>query len=436
MSEKNISIPKSLVLKSVEDRALAWLLHNSDELADLKPDSYFQSSLNKSIFNALHALKGVALTKEAVLSRLSDEYHKDFLKFYELSESLVRDKATFITDLALLRENDFLVNVYRMNESLNLSIPNIKKDDAINLVLDWKKKLDMLEKYSVGIAKPSMQPVSAFTQELLEDLEIRSRNPGKLLGYSTGISMLDDYTLGLIPTNLIIVAGRPGAGKTAFAGTLIRNYILNKEEKPLLFFSLEMTKWEITQRLVSSLARVKFSKLRAAILTKEEWLRVFWATQLLNSSNLEVDDTSGISIDYIENTVSERKDTGMVCIDYLQLVGAKAPSKREEVSKVSETCKQVAKRSNIPVVGLAQINRTGEADRNNRRPSIAHLKESGSLEQDADLILMLYRDKYYTPNTPFGDVAEVIIGKQRNGQVGTVFTLFLDEYVSFESLRF
>jgi replicative DNA helicase len=217
-------------------------------------------------------------------------------------------------------------------------------------------------------------------------------------------------------------------------GALIRNHIIRNDEKPGLFFSAEMPKSQILDRVMSGLAKVKYQRIRSGVLSKEEWVRLIYARSLVENGNFFIDDTSGISIDYIQDVAHDFKEKSVVGIDYLQLISAKAEDKRLEVSKVAEKCKEIAKKERIPVVALAQISREAEKDANKRPNSIKVLMESDKIGQSADTVIALYRDKYYNQNTPWGAVAEFIILKQRNGPVGTVYSLFLDEYTIYEDL--
>jgi replicative DNA helicase len=373
----NIIVPQSLQLVNVEDRVLATLIHNPSYIHEfnLKDESYFYDSANERIYNAIFQVKDANPNLDIIKSRLDRNFHA---KLDSLASQHAVNKADFKADFYLLRENDFLVKVYTSNEALNLSIPSLTKDAALEQIQSWKERLDLLSKYSVLQAEASLSSASDIATAVLSDLEAQAYSKGKLLGVSTGIKMLDDYILGLQRQHLIIAAGRPGAGKTALIVTIIRNYILRGEKRPLYFFSLEMTKKQIMLRLMASIARVKLQKLQTCLLSKDEWLRIIYAKSLIDASNVFIDDTVDIPVDFIENKVAEAKDIGLVCIDYLQLMQAKAASRALEIGKISVGCKNMAKRYNVPVLGLAQINRAVESDRSNKsnkRPDISHLRE-------------------------------------------------------------
>lgn len=424
-------IPESLLLSQVEARSLSYLLQNHKLIHELKPQGYFFNKAFAEIYHALYTLKDVTLSNELLLSRLKVEYHPQLQELKPLADY---NQENFNSDISLLRENSYLIKLWQANEDINLKIPSLDRESAFDAIRDWRQMLDRLEKYSAAIHEGSLVRLDSTIDTFFADTKWRAENPNVLLGYPTGIAALDSCTLGLIPKNLSVVAGRPGAGKTAFLVTVIRNYLLRKESKPFVFFSLEMSKQEIIQRLMASLARIKFQRLRAGVLSKDEWIRLIYAKSLVEGSNVLIDDTSGISIDYIYDKVTDISDIGIIGVDYLQLVSAKAENKRLEVSEVAVGAKKLAKTRNLHFMMLAQINREGENNITTRRPTINRVKESGGAEETADLLLMLYREKYYDANTPYGDLAEIIIGKQRNGPTGTIFSLFLDEYVSFENV--
>ncbi len=369
-----IKIPESLQLTDVENRVIATLINNPSYIYEfnLKADSYFTDSANKKIYEAIFQVKDVNPNLDTIKSRLDIAFHPNLVK---LAQQSALNRYDFKSDFSLLRENDFLVKVYTANESLNLAIPNLTKDYALDKIQEWRDNLDKLAKHSIIQADSTLLLAKDILPDVLVNLESAASRKGQLLGLPTGIKMLDDYTLGLIKKNLIIVAGRPGAGKTALAGTILRNYILRQEPKPLYFFSLEMPKEEIIQRLMSSIARVKFQKLRTGLLSKDEWLRIIYAKSIIDSSNLYIDDTPAIPVDSVENKIAEAKDLGLVCIDYIQLMTAKAETRSLEIGKITGTCKTMAKRFDVPVVALSQLNRLVEADKNNKRPDISHLRE-------------------------------------------------------------
>lgn len=424
-------IPETLLLSEVESRTLSFLISNHNLINDLKPSGYFYNKNHEAIYEALYSLKDASLSNELLLTRLKPQYHEVLKNLNVVADY---NEQNFKADIALLRENGCLIDLWTANEDINLKIPILDRNSLFDELAVWRRRLDSLENYSAAISKNSLVKLDTGLAEFFAETKWRADNPDALLGYPTGLDNLDKMTFGLVPQNFIICAGRPGAGKTAFVTTLIRNFILRRETKPFLFFSLEMSKKEIVQRLMSSIGRVNFYRVRAGTLTKDEWLRLAWAGSVIKGANVYIDDTPSASIEYMADKVSEFKDLSIVALDYIQLATAKAENKRLEVSAICIGGKNIAKKNNVAFIGLSQLNREGEKSVLTRRPSIDRLKESAGLEEAADLILMLYRDKYYDKDTKYGDLAEIIVGKQRNGETGTVFSMFLGQYVSFENV--
>ncbi|KAF1052824.1 MAG: Replicative DNA helicase [Stenotrophomonas maltophilia] len=258
-------------------------------------------------------------------------------------------------------------------------------------------------------------------------------------GISTGFTDLDEKTSGLQPADLVIVAGRPSMGKTTFAMNLVENAVL-RTDKVVLVYSLEMPADSIVMRMLSSLGRIDQAKVRAGRLEDDDWPRLTSAVNLLNERKLFIDDTAGISPSEMRartrRLAREHGEIAMIMVDYLQLMqipGSSGDNRTNEISEISRSLKALAKEFNCPVVALSQLNRSLE-QRPNKRPVNSDLRESGAIEQDADVIMFVYRDEVYHPETEFKGVAEIIIGKQRNGPIGTVRLAFLGRFTRFENL--
>jgi replicative DNA helicase len=260
-----------------------------------------------------------------------------------------------------------------------------------------------------------------------------------ITGLSTGYTDLDEKTSGMQPADLIIVAGRPSMGKTTFAMNLVENAVL-RSDKVVLVYSLEMPGESLIMRMLSSLGRIDQTKVRSGQLSDDDWPRLTSAVNLLNDRKLFIDDTAGISPSEMRartrRIVREHGDLAMIMIDYLQLMqipGSSGDNRTNEISEISRSLKALAKEFNCPVVALSQLNRSLE-QRPNKRPVNSDLRESGAIEQDADVIMFVYRDEVYHPETEHKGIAEIIIGKQRNGPIGTVRLAFLGKYTRFENL--
>ncbi|MCL6415651.1 replicative DNA helicase [Aestuariirhabdus sp. Z084] len=261
---------------------------------------------------------------------------------------------------------------------------------------------------------------------------------GGLTGLTTGFTDLDEMTSGLQPSDMIIVAGRPSMGKTTFAMNLVENALLNSD-KTMLVFSLEMPADQLVARMLSSLGRIDATRMRAGSLEDEDWPKLTSAVTMLNDKKLLIDDTAGISPSEMRSrarrVVREHGDLGLIMIDYLQLmqIPGGGENRTNEISEISRSLKAIAKEFEVPVVALSQLNRSLE-NRPNKRPVNSDLRESGAIEQDADVIMFVYRDEVYNPDTEFKGVAEIIIGKQRNGPIGTARMAFVGKYTRFENL--
>lgn len=259
-----------------------------------------------------------------------------------------------------------------------------------------------------------------------------------ITGVATGFIDLDDMTSGLQQGDLIIVAGRPSMGKTAFAMNITENVVM-KYKKPTLVFSMEMSGEQLAMRMISSWGRLNQQQVRSGKLEKDDWQRVASAVGALSSVPLYVDDTPGLTPGEVRararRLMRESGQLGLIVIDYLQLMqitGSKE-NRTNEISEISRSLKSLARELNVPVIALSQLNRSLE-QRHDRRPVMSDLRESGAIEQDADLIAFIYRDEVYNETSPDKGTAEVIIGKQRNGPIGKVRLAFLGQYTRFENL--
>ncbi len=301
--------------------------------------------------------------------------------------------------------------------------------------------LDQAEAAVLAVAEQSvrgssgLEAVSNILKGFVETMEQRMES-GKVSGLPTCWSDLDEKTSGLHPGDLVIVAGRPSMGKTAFAMNLAEHAVI-KQRVPVAVFSLEMEKVQLVDRLVSGLARIDFHKLRTADLEDEEWNRVTEATKKLNEAPLFIDDTPAMTPLELRSRARRLKrehGLGLVVVDYLQLM--QSPGRKEnrtqEVSEISRSLKALAKELRVPVIALSQLNRSLE-QRPNKRPLMSDLRESGAIEQDADMIMFIYRDEVYNEESHLRSIAEIIIGKQRNGPTGTVYLTFLGELLRFEN---
>ncbi|MEC8882602.1 MAG: replicative DNA helicase [Pseudomonadota bacterium] len=283
----------------------------------------------------------------------------------------------------------------------------------------------------------AMQPIGDILAVATERIDQLYHSGQTMTGAPTGYTDFDKMTSGLQPGDLIIVAGRPSMGKTIF-GVNICEYVAIATKKPCVFFSLEMPSESIVMRMLSSLGRIKQERIRSGKLKDEDWPRMTSAIGLLSEASIFIDDTGGISPTELRSrarkVAREHGDLGVIVVDYLQLM--RVPELRDnrvqEISEISRSLKLIAKELNVPLIALSQLNRSLE-NRQDRRPVNSDLRESGSIEQDADVIAFIYRDEVYNSDSPDKGTAEIIIGKQRNGPIGMVRLSYLGEYVRFDN---
>lgn len=268
-------------------------------------------------------------------------------------------------------------------------------------------------------------------------LHERYQNKGQLTGVSTGFSDLDELTSGLQPSDLVIVAARPSMGKTAFAVNIAESAAL-RSKKAVVIFSMEMSASQLAFRMISSIGRIHQQHLRNGDLAEEDWPRVTNAIAILSEAKIFIDDSPGLSPVELRARARrlhrEHGGLGLIVIDYLQLM--QVPGNKEnratEISEISRSLKGLAKELNVPVIALSQLNRSLE-QRADKRPMMSDLRESGAIEQDADVIMFIYRDEYYNKESVDRGLAEIIVGKQRNGPTDTIKLTFLGHYTKFEN---
>ncbi len=272
----------------------------------------------------------------------------------------------------------------------------------------------------------------------LESIEAASKNKGSVTGIATGFYDLDYKTTGLQPSDLILVAARPSMGKTAFVLN-IAEYVAVRSHITTAVFSLEMSKNQLVNRLLSMNSRVDSQSIRTGNLQDEEWARLMESARVIGESSLIIDDTPGISVAELRSKCRKFKlenQLGLVIIDYLQLMtgGRKSESRQQEISEISRSLKALAREIQCPVIALSQLSRAVE-QRPDKRPMLSDLRESGAIEQDADVVMFIYRDEYYNHDTEDAGISEIIIGKQRNGPTGTVKLAYLAQYTKFANLE-
>lgn len=340
------------------------------------------------------------------------------IKYYA---NIVKEKATL---RRLIKVNEEIANqCYLGRESLE------------DIMADTEKKIfDLLQNKSGG----DYVPIKQVVIQALEKIEQASKTKGNVTGIATGFVDLDYRTSGLQPSDLVLVAARPSMGKTAFVLN-IAQYVAFHSDLCTAIFSLEMSKEQLVNRLFSLESRVDAQLLRSGNLADSDWEKLIEGAGTIGRSKLIIDDTPGISISELRSKCRKYKlehDLKLIIIDYLQLMSGsgRTDSRQQEISDISRSLKGLARELNVPVIALSQLSRQVE-QRPDHRPMLSDLRESGAIEQDADVVMFIYRDDYYNKDTPDKNIAEIIIAKQRNGPIGTINLVWLPQYTKFANME-
>ena len=357
------------------------------------------------------------------------EYVKDLVDAVPTSAN-AKYYAQIVKDKALLRRmihttEDITNDCYQGVESTEILMEQTEK-----------KIFDLLQNRGGG----DYVPIKQVVLNALNKIEKASKTQGNVTGIATGFLDLDYKTAGLQPSDLILVAARPSMGKTAFVLN-IAQYVAFHSDLCTAIFSLEMSKEQLVNRLFSLESRVDAQKLRSGDLSDADWEKLIEGAGTIGQSKLIIDDTPGISISELRSKCRKYKlehDLKLIIIDYLQLMsgsgGRASDSRQQEISDISRSLKGLARELNVPVVALSQLSRAVE-QRPEHRPMLSDLRESGAIEQDADVVMFIYRDDYYNKDTEDKGIAEIIIAKQRNGPIGTVNLVWLPEYTKFANME-
>ena len=426
---------------SAEQAAIGSMLLQEDAILRtveiLKPEDFYRKSHEiiyrciSELFDKNNGVDLVTLTEE--------------LKRKDLLEKI--GGVTYLTNLInsvptaanieyyvrIIEEKSILRNLIN-NATKIISMGYEEKEDA-KVLMDKAEHL-MFEVSNRNLGQ-AFVPIKEILQDSFEKIEDLYHRDEYITGIPSGFVEFDDLTTGFQPSELIVIAGRPGMGKTAFSMNIAQNAAISKNT-PVAIFSLEMSKSQLVQRMLCSEARVDAHNLRKGRLAESDWPTLSMAAGRLSSAPIFIDDSASatsLEIKAKARRLKAQHDLGLIIIDYMQLMqnSSRAENRQQEISEISRSLKSLARELNVPVIAVSQLSRAVE-QRIERRPRLSDLRESGAIEQDADLVIFIYREEYYKPKTEKKGTAEIIISKQRNGPTGTIDLAFIKEYAKFENL--
>lgn len=405
-----------------------------EEIADAIHDTDFYRCDHRLIFIACRELieQGDPCDVITMSERLASHGHFEVaggLAYLVRLASDTPSAANIRAYARVVRENSILRQLRETAMEIQNSTMNTKGRSTDELIETAQKQIMAIGECSQGHEPASMQDELKSAMDRLED---RMTTGSALLGLGTGYGRLNDLTSGLQAGQLIILAGRPSMGKSALAHNIAERVM---ETTPFLMFSLEMPKGQLTDHMIAATARVPFKQYQSGRIDEGELKRVTAATAKLAPCHRYVDDRSALSMTEVSATArrfKRRHGLGLIVVDYIQLMKGAGENRTQEVSNISGGLKALAKDLDVPVLALSQLNRSLE-NRPNKRPVMSDLRDSGSIEQDADVILFLYRDEVYDEDSPHKGIAELNVSKNRNGETGRVYLTFLNQFVRFEN---
>ena len=429
--------------KEAEQSVIGSMLSSSEAVGAaceiLKPDDFFFGQ-NKEIYSAMMELfnENTPVDMVTVSDRLNQRDKLDAVGGVTYLSTLVLSVPTtgnveyyakIVKDKAVLRRL-----IYSTQGILSMAYD---EGDTTERIIDRSEQLIL--DISSNKDQSDIVHISEIMMTAYDDMVQNSLNKGTVTGISTGFNYINNATGGLHGGELIIVAGRPGMGKSSFAVNIAENAAIN-ENIPVAIFILEMSKSMIVNRIICSQALVDSQNVRKGDFQPEDWLQICAVIDKLSAAPIYIDDSSSITVSEIRakcRRLKQTKNLGLVVIDYLQLMqgSKKSDNRQQEISEISRSLKVLAKELDIPVIALSQLSRTSES-RSDKRPMLSDLRESGAIEQDADLVMFLYRDDYYNKDSQEKNIAEVIIAKQRSGTTGTFKLGWQGRYTKFVNIDY
>ena len=427
-----------------EQAVLGCMLTDKDSVISaveiLKEDDFYRED-NKIIYGAILSLYAKSepidiITVKAELTEMGNFERVGGLAYLADLPERVPTTANIEKYIKIVEEKAMLRHLIQSANEL-IALGYDETEDVTDVMDMAEKKIFNLvqNKSTKGYTAIKDVLVSAFAE-----LEKLSNQKGHVTGVSTGFADLDYKTAGLHGSDLIILAARPAMGKSAFAINIATNAAV-KSKVPAIIFNLEMSKEQVANRILCSEAMVDSNKLRTGQIEDSDWMKLAEASGVLSEAPIYIDDTPGITMMEIRakcRKLKMEKGLGLIVIDYLQLVqgsGKRNASREQEISEISRALKILAKELSVPVIALSQLSRAAEQRKDGHRPMLSDLRESGAIEQDADIVMFLYREDYYDENTENKNVAEVILAKHRGGSTGTVHLAWLPNYTKFANLE-
>ncbi|WP_307346181.1 replicative DNA helicase [Metabacillus malikii] len=404
----------------------------------LIPEDFYRAA-HQRIYNAMLDLsdKGEPVDLVTVTSELADANLLEEVG----GVSYLSDLANSVPTAAnieyygkIVEEKSILRRLIRT--ATTIAQDGYSREDEVEVLLNEAEKtiMEVAQRKNAG----AFQNIKDVLVQTYDNIELLHDRKGDITGIPTGFTELDKMTAGFQRNDLIIVAARPSVGKTAFALNIAQN-VATKTDENVAIFSLEMGADQLVMRMLCAEGNIDAQRLRTGSLTPEDWGKLTMAMGSLSNSGIYIDDTPGIRVSEIRakcRRLKQESGLGMVLIDYLQLIqgSGRSDNRQQEVSEISRTLKELARELKVPVIALSQLSR-GVEQRQDKRPMMSDIRESGSIEQDADIVAFLYRDDYYDKESENKNIIEIIIAKQRNGPVGTVSLAFVKEYNKFVNLE-
>lgn len=451
MLRRNGNIMEEQIIKRIlphnaeaEQSVVGAILLNQEAIITaseiLLPEDFYTLQF-KTLYNGMLSLyqEGKPIDPVTLQNKLREQEVPEELCSVELISNVlssVPTSANIKYYAEIVKEKAILRRLIRVSESIANTCYQDSED--LNILLDNTEKqiFDVVQNRSTS----DFVPIKQVALETLESIQNAAKTVGAVTGVSTGFYDLDARTAGLQKSDLVLIAARPSMGKTAFVLNIAETVAI-RNNIPTAIFSLEMSRIQLAKRLISMNSKVDSQHMRVGNLADDEWGKITESTILIGESPLVIDDTPGITIAELRSKCRKLKienDLGLVIIDYLQLMsgngGRRNDSRQQEISEISRSLKALAREINCPVIALSQLSRAVES-REDKRPMLSDLRESGAIEQDADVVMFIYRDDYYHKDSDEKGVAEIIIGKQRNGPTCTIRLKWLAEYTKFANLE-